>query len=119
MDLFLCRHLKHGVAVGWVWPQPARPSAYGEHWGMRASSRSGGLAEGAVEDGRALSAKHDRPTHRGGRLDANRSIQQPHCGGISRLQFLPGVQTQQGIGTAQGKEGVALLQAEGHELTVG
>ncbi len=42
-----------GVAqvVGWVWRQPARPSAYGCCCGVRASSGSGGLAAGALGGG--------------------------------------------------------------------
>ena len=44
--------------VGWVWQQPARPSALRKRHGLRASSQSGGLAEGALECGRAFDAKH-------------------------------------------------------------
>ena len=38
------------MIVGWVWRQPARPSAYGNHTGLRTLPESGGLAKAAVED---------------------------------------------------------------------
>ena len=52
------------MIVGWAWRQPARPSAYGKHHGLRTSSQSGGLAEEDLEHRNAFDAKHTQPTPR-------------------------------------------------------
>jgi len=43
-------------SVGWVWRQPARPSACCKVCGVRTSSQSGGLAERAWQHGQAQRA---------------------------------------------------------------
>lgn len=39
-------------------------SACGRHWGIGESWQSVGLAEGVVDDGEAVDAKHNQPTSR-------------------------------------------------------